>query len=665
MDKLILQNWKSQGTNTEESVLEEHEMLFYVVQVGDHLSKWITVRNPSRRPVVMQLILNSMDIMDKCQDPVDDLRPVSSAALVKPKSTSPRQYGFSLADWARTEAYVHPNSMASLGPIIFHPSSRCEWRSSALIRNNLSGVEWVSLQGSGGSYSRALVENSKPVSTLEFKLEVPESLNFTLPKAGAQIENVKSACLRPITKELYAKNTGDFPLDVRQIKVSGTDCGSNGFWVQNCSHFILKPGQSLMLLVSYLSDFSGAVAHGDLELALGSGVVVIPMKASVPIYALELCRKSLFWTRVKKLFGGFLIIAPFLCLVLFSVCPQLIPSCSEVFHYKVKRDSFGTIPSMGRSSSIKGSKKSGKFISPSPKVDLFPDVDEEEPLVLGSVRCAGAHESTPQEAVVRSQRRSSHDDNLKETVSSNLISSESSDVVESSQLSNLSVKIGKEKGRRRKKRKGAGTVLTGLFEISSSNSGNSTPSSPLSPISSATPRRMWPRTPDGDTNPLVDAGSAEEAISTVGSADPIYSESHQFPSEKQQPSPVRGKVGSKPMLLPSATFPCAAKPSLHVPLPSHFLSLTATIDPHARAPGSKLRHEKSVKLEEKSGSENLLTYDIWGDHLSGLRLLGNSSVDDSGVVPRAVNIDSDSFFVRGPQALMTKYRQESEKAVNG
>lgn len=670
MDKLVLQNWKSEGTNTEVSVLEDHELLFSVVQVGDHHSKWITVRNPSQYPVVMQLILNSMEIMDKCQAPVDELRPVSSAAFFQSKSTSPRQYGFSLADWAQTEAYIHPQSMASLGPIIFHPSSRCQWRSSALIRNNLTGVEWVSLGGSGGSYSLVIVDNSKPVWTLDFKLEMPESLNFSLPEAGAQIDNVNKACLRPMVKELYAKNMGDFLLNVRHIKVSGTDCGSNGFWVQNCSHFILRPGQSLMLLVSYSSDFSGSVARGDLELVLSSGIVVIPMRASIPIYMLGLCRKSLFWTRVKKLCAGFLLVAPFLCVVLFSLYPQSISFCSEVFHYKVKQDPFGIIRSVGKSSSIGGNKRNACFISPSPspKADLFLPVDEEEPLLLGSVRCADDHESKSHEAAVSSQHKSYQADRLKEREPLDLISSKSQNGVEPSQLGGLTVKIGKEKGRRRRKRKGASAVLTGLFEGSSSHSGNSTPSSPLSPISSITPRRMWPLSPDGDSNPLVNAGSTQEMISTVRLADPevpINNKSHPFPPEKQRPSLVSGKMASKPMLLTSAAFPCAVKPNQSMPLSSHFLSSTAAIAPHARAPGSKLHGEKRVKPGEKPGSENFFTYDIWGDHLSGLRPLGRGSVDDSGVVPTAMNSDSESFFVRGPQALMTEYLQEYEKAVSG
>lgn len=670
LEELVLQNWKSQGISTESSVLEEHDLLFSVVQIEDHLSKWIRVRNPSQQPVVMQLVLNSIEIVDNCQDPVDDLRPVLSADLVQRESASPSKYGFSLAVWAQTEAYVHPHSTASFGPIIFHPADRCEWRSSALIRNNLTGVEWVSLQGAGGSISFALTENSNPVGSIEFKLEVPQSLNLSPPKVGGETESVMGACLRPVMKELYAKNMGDFPLDVQKIRISGANCGLGGFSVHNCSHFVLKPGQSHMLLVSYLSDFSGTLAHGDLELALGSGIISIPMKATVPIYMLELCRKSLFWSRVNKLIGGFLIVAPFLCLVLFSVFLQSISFCSKILFHKGKRDTVEIIRSVGKSSSVKGNKKSGKIFSASPKVDLFPPADEGEP-VLESDNCADGHESMSRELVLSAQDKRLLVHNLKEREPLNLVSSESRNVVEPSELSNLTVKIRKEKGSRRRKRKGTGTALTGLFEVSSSHSGNSTPSSPSSPASLITPRKIWPMSPDGDSNPPVNASTAQETISTIGLADlraPTSNQSTGFPPEKPQPSPASGKLTNKSILLPSTTFPSAGKPSPSMPFSSNFLSSTSAIAPHARAPGSKLSGEKGVKPEEKSGSENLFTYDIWGDHLSGLQLSGTGSVDDYAVVPRAINDNSESFFARGPQALMTKCRQESvslEKEVNG
>ncbi|XAR57814.1 hypothetical protein NMG60_11026083 [Bertholletia excelsa] len=286
-DELVLKNWKSQGAASGMSVLQNHEVFFPMVQVGSYHSEWVTVKNPSEQPVLMQLILNSAKIVDKCRDADGHLQPSSSGNLVLIGSEAPKRYGFSLAEGALTEAFVHPFGAASFGPILFHPSGPCGWRSSALVKNNLSGVEWLSLHGFGGSSSLVIFEGSNPVQSLEFKFKLLCSLNFS-PEMFHLMEEIKDTCSQPLSKELYAENTGDLPLEVRRIQVSGTECGLDGFLVHACGNFTLGPGESTKLQISYHADFSAIMVQRDLELALATGILVIPMKASVPQHMLNL-----------------------------------------------------------------------------------------------------------------------------------------------------------------------------------------------------------------------------------------------------------------------------------------------------------------------------------------------------------------------------------------
>ncbi|KAL3640273.1 hypothetical protein CASFOL_015241 [Castilleja foliolosa] len=105
-------------------------------------------------------------------------------------------------------------------------------------------------------------------------------------------------CSRLMMKEVYAKNTGDFPLEVKRVSVSGSGCGLDGFIIRNnCEGFLLPPGECVLLEISYQSDFSSDTIKRDLELALARGVlVIIPMEASLPIY----CKKLIYWTLMKK-----------------------------------------------------------------------------------------------------------------------------------------------------------------------------------------------------------------------------------------------------------------------------------------------------------------------------------------------------------------------------
>lgn len=252
--ELVLTNWKFQGPTFGMFVLDNHEVLFPMVQIGNHHSKWITVKNPSQHPVLKQLILNFEEIIDECRC-IDGLVQLSSSRRLE--FTRPTRCGFSVAESVVTEAFGHPHGRASLGPILFKPSDRCSWRSSALIRNNLSGIE-LSLRGFGGSLSLLLFEGFEVVESVEFSLGLLVTHNVT-PDLLFQVEDTTSVCSRLLSKKLYVNNKKDLPLEVSSIRVSGPECGLDGFMVHTCTGFLLELGEPVEFLISYQTDFSVAM----------------------------------------------------------------------------------------------------------------------------------------------------------------------------------------------------------------------------------------------------------------------------------------------------------------------------------------------------------------------------------------------------------------------
>ena len=489
-DELVLGNWISQGTTGGMSVLDNQEVLFPMVQVGSHCSKWITVKNPSKQPVLMQLILNSGEIVDECRNQDVFMKP-SSGILYQNSSAIPMRYGFSVGESAQTEAYVHPYGRASFGPIFFHPSNRCGWRSSALIRNNLSGVEWLSLRGFGGSVSLALFEGSEPIQSVEFNLNLPTSLNISPPQMFFHMEETTYACSQPFSKELHAKNTGDLPLEVRSIEVSGTECVVDGFMVNSCEGFSLEPGESTKLLISYQPDFSAAMVHRDLELALATGILVIPMKATLPVHMLNLCKKSVFWMRLKKLSIAILLSASLLFLIFCFIFHQAMVLGSQDYFYKSEKNPITTNRTGEKSSCVNRNLRNSKFSMSAEMDGLLSSVGDAKSLEASNGRYPNGH--------VRAKEQGLTDQNAKLTPENGLeISSfldpqreislpslpsksavaENPDTKKAPQAGNLTIRTGKEKGRRRRKRKGG---FKELIEVSSSQSGNSTPSSPPPP----------------------------------------------------------------------------------------------------------------------------------------------------------------------------------------
>lgn len=640
-DELILRNWRSQGTTTDISVLEDHELLFPVVQIGSHISKWISVHNPSEKPVVMQLVLNSGEIIGQCKSSGDFSEPNLSSRFTETGSMKTR-VGFSISDSAITEAFVQPYGSALFGPVVFHPSNRCMWMSSALIRNNLSGVEWLSLRAFGGSHSLVLLEGSEPVWKLEFNLDLPMNHNISSHK-----ETASPPCHHRFSKEIRAKNTGELPLEVMKLKVSGTDCGLDGFMIHACKGFTLAPGESVGLLISYQPDFSADVVHRDLELAMAAGIFVIPMKASLPLYMLNPCRKSFSLAMRWKVSVLIFAAVAMVLLVFIRVVPQSFLLGAGDYYDKVE-NTMNIKSNVGKPSHLHQSTKISRSIRK----------DEKSEVVCGNrypICQSGLHDNPK-----RMQVKQDSDHQKKTTFSSPTSTRKpveflDSDMPETRQNGNLTIRIVKEKGRRRKK-KTIGAGLAAKVEVSSSQSGNSTPSSPLTP-NAATPKQVWPSSLDATDNSFLGISEDQKHQKKHDVDVPMGARVREAEkrggntrllSAQEQP-PVSRKSTERSALLPSATCPSSrwCAPALAAP---SFLAATSPIAPHARAPGSKLSKDKAVKGEQNDVLGKEFTYDIWGDHFSD-QLLGMPKEFTSRVLDASEG-DSQSFFARDPQSLM-------------
>lgn len=672
VDELVLLNWVSQGTTDGTSVLEDREVPFPMVQVGSYVSRWITVKNPSQHPVVVQLILNSGEIIDECRGPDDLLRPSSSRNLVVDEATTPTKYGFSVPESAVTEAFVHPHDYVTLGPIIFYPSKPCRWSGSALIRNNLTGAEWIPLRGFGGLLSLVFLERSANVQSINFDLKMPKPLNFSLPYALLHLKEISSACSQPLVKELYAKNTGDLPLEVKTIRVSGRECGLDGFRIHACRGFALQPGESTKLLISYQSDFSAAMVQHDLELALATGIFLIPMKASFPYDVQSSCKKSMFWMRVKKSFLGFLVVASLIVVVFCFIFPQTIPSGSLDYSCKSEDNSIHTtVKRAGKTPLLPCNQRKSKLSVSGKMNNLFCSVEKETTSTMQADRGRYSHgQGKPSEQgisqhLMQTSEKHKQNSHLLDTPDERKLPStavQSSDTMKASEPGNLVVKTGR--GRRRK-RKSLGAKLASLSEVSSSQSGNSTPSSPLSPVASALSKCNWPSSPDVEQPPV----EAHRLITRVPAQ---HHDNHQASPSAAKTNILKPKVAvgccsssnnvssPQPQVLHSVSkspTPIPVKiPSATSPLPngpSRFsLVSTSTLPLEARAPGYNLKKQKAVVEAPKVGVEDEYnTYDIWGEHLSWVHLLDPKIVTCMKSCPAEKNFDS--FFVWGPHTLVT------------
>ncbi|KAL9241554.1 hypothetical protein vseg_015656 [Gypsophila vaccaria] len=628
VDDFVLQKWKDQSIMSDNYVLGDHELLFPMVPLDRHFTKSITIKNPSQQPVTVQLILNSGETVNNCKLDNNHIPSLSPSNLIHYDSASQSRYGFSMTENTVTEAFLHPYGMATLGPIIFHPSNRCEWTSSALIRNNLSGVEQLSLRGFGGLYSLVLLEGSELKQKLDFNMNLP-SLNASFHISSPSVEETRSVCLKPLSKKLVALNAGDFDVEVERIGVSGVACGLDGFLVNNCKGFSLAPGESLDLEVSFQTDFSGPIIKRNLEFKLSTGMLVLPMQASIPFNMLNLCRKSIFWVRVKKCCVATVLATVLMFLLFWLVIIQMEPSDSVDYIIKGDKRSIRVVRPKEKSSTLHLGQVNGKSAKVTKSGRSKPVQRDEAESVLNYVN-----------ARERNSKR------FPDTSLSSSLTSKSIEIDSSKEAApvSLTVRTRKDKRRRPRKKSGAASGLIAHLEVSSSQSGNSTPPSPLSPNMTFSPKGTC--TPSvGDRSVDVKANTFKtETVAPVGVSE-NYGDNLSY---TQQTPFCPNFTGSRPTLSSSATFPGTGRCALSPPClyPSRL-----ALSPDARAPGPRTKPQKLVQAEERANTESRFVYDIWGNHLSGIHLMGRSD-GSFDMMSDFVKGHSGSFFVRDPFQIL-------------
>lgn len=319
------------------SVLQASKLAFPVTQIGQKEMKWIQVRNPSDTPIFVQLLVSSVaermskegegmpvthynpkrlnSESQKCQDS-SDIKSLKASQMQNP--------AFSTTGDAIVKAVLLPFSTDAIGPIIFHPHKQCAWSSNLIILNNLTGIEWMTVQGYGGSAGLTFFDGNDAVRTLELYLNSSFLPSFTQKTLKERIDKLfddrgaNDACHQRTSKEFLAKNTGNLPLKVDSLMLTGLNGGSHGFKIDSFHGFYLAPGQSAKLLVSYQPDFTNGITERDLQLVTSTGMLSVTLKANVPEKMFSFCQKALLLSKAKRLFLQICLVALFLVLFLFG-----------------------------------------------------------------------------------------------------------------------------------------------------------------------------------------------------------------------------------------------------------------------------------------------------------------------------------------------------------
>lgn len=194
--------------------------------------------------------------------------------------------------------YLMPGSQAQLS-VTFSPTLDMKYRSLLVIKNNVTGLELVSLSGQGQS-AKFLLANRKPGSSQPLLFDISEQHLKNCEGAGPNGDGTgwhsRFQYLLPsvtVKRTFTARNRGPFPITITGFDINHSPCEGYGFRVLQCQPLTLLPNQSHSVEVAFTPDFTQTRVRRTLRLHSTVGGRETPLNftlmATLPTHMLVLC----------------------------------------------------------------------------------------------------------------------------------------------------------------------------------------------------------------------------------------------------------------------------------------------------------------------------------------------------------------------------------------
>ncbi|KAM5255629.1 transmembrane protein 131-like isoform 2-T2 [Ctenodactylus gundi] len=264
---------------------------FSATALRNSVAKYFVVRNPSSLPVSLQLLPLS-------------LYPKPEAAvhlLHRWFGTDVQMINFTTSEFQLTKACpyqgthseesrfgtlhlnLQPLEMKRVG-VVFTPVDYGKVTSLILIRNNLTVIDMVGVEGFGAK-ELLKVGGRLPGAGGSLRFKVPES---TLMDCRRQLKDSKQ--ILSITKNFKVENIGPLPITVSFLKINGYNCQGYGFEVLDCHQFSLNPNTSRDISIVFTPDFTSSWVIRELTLVTASDLEFrFTLNVTLPHHLLPLC----------------------------------------------------------------------------------------------------------------------------------------------------------------------------------------------------------------------------------------------------------------------------------------------------------------------------------------------------------------------------------------
>uniref|UniRef100_A0A8C4XIR4 Transmembrane 131 like n=1 Tax=Falco tinnunculus TaxID=100819 RepID=A0A8C4XIR4_FALTI len=259
---------------------------FSATAVKSSMVKYFVLRNPSSFPVTLQLLPLSY-----YPDPQASLNLLNKWFGINVQAINFTTTEFKLMDECSPKVSCSELLWLSLQPletrkvgVIFTPVDYKRVASLILIRNNLTVLDVVSVEGFGAK-ELLKVGGRLPGAGGSLRFKVPEA---TLMDCRRQLKDSKQ--ILSITKNFKVENIGPLPITISSMKINGYSCQGYGFEVLDCQEFFLAQNSSREISIVFTPDFTSSWVIRELTLVTAADLEFhFTLNVTLPHHLLPLC----------------------------------------------------------------------------------------------------------------------------------------------------------------------------------------------------------------------------------------------------------------------------------------------------------------------------------------------------------------------------------------
>ncbi|XP_043684488.1 transmembrane protein 131 [Vespula pensylvanica] len=299
----IKPHWPSLLTSSGNANKNKTILMFPLTQVGHTSHKKIKLYNPSRNPLIVQLVTdwNYPQGSRLFHSLPSKFKPICIECLptvqeefklednMEERELFEKQWDVTVASQS-FPFYLNPLESKTI-KIIYSPMSASLSSALIYIRNNMTVLEVLRVMGRGAS-AQFRFGNRKPGSTTPLLFELGDKHLKDCERERSIRNSIPNLTVK---RSFTARNTGELPIHIYGFYISGSHCEGYGFKVLNCASFLLFPNVTKKIEIAFTPDFTLSRIERKLLIltSLGteneSSMIKLNLLATLPTHSLEPC----------------------------------------------------------------------------------------------------------------------------------------------------------------------------------------------------------------------------------------------------------------------------------------------------------------------------------------------------------------------------------------